>query len=179
MQVTMRVGIMAWRVSQNHNIKRFNRFKRISYQGHKITSMGKIYQKSDDGRKREVSNARVRGLLKCPALNRIGSTLKVSGSFTEVKRKTSVKMETNRNAITKSIGLLELESWAQELARSLMRLMSGGTTYRKSTKTTIFLCSGSATVEVLVLLNSLRLVKGSRRECERGIYESDQTRFDV
>jgi hypothetical protein len=104
MQVTMRVGIMAWRVSQNHNIKRFNRFKRISYQGHKITSMGKIYQKSDDGRKREVSNARVRGLLKCPALNRIGSTLKVSGSFTEVKRKTSVKMETNRNAITKSIG---------------------------------------------------------------------------
>jgi len=125
--------------------------------------MGKIYQKSDDGRKREASNARVRGLLKCPALNRIGSTLRVRGSLTEVKRKSSMAMATNRNAITKNIGLLELESWAQGLAWSLRRLMSGGTTYRKSTKTTIFLCSGSTTVEVLVLLNSLRLVWGSRR----------------
>jgi hypothetical protein len=163
MQVMMKVG-MVWRASQNHNIKRFNRFKRSSNQGDKVTSMGKTYQKSDDGRKRETSNERVRGgLEKCPALNRTGSTLRVRGSLTEVKRKASMAMARNRHAITKNIGLLELESWAQGLAWSLRRLMSGGTTYRKSTKTTIFLCSGSTTVEVLVLLNSLRLVWGSRR----------------
>jgi hypothetical protein len=69
MQVMMRVGIMAWRVSQNHNIKRFNRFKRNSYQRDKITSMRNTIQKSDDGRKREASNASVRGQEKCPALN--------------------------------------------------------------------------------------------------------------
>jgi hypothetical protein len=96
MQVMIRTG-MTWRVSQNHNIKRFNRFKRISYQGDKLMSMGKTYQKSDDGRKREASNERVRrGLEKCPARNRTGSTLRVRGSLTEVKRKISVTMARNR-----------------------------------------------------------------------------------
>jgi hypothetical protein len=108
MQVMVRVG-MAWRVSQNHNIKRFNRYKRISDQGDKITSMRKTYQKSDDGRKREASNARVRrGLEKCPALNRTGSTVRVRGSLTEVKRKTSMAMARNKHAITNSkIGLFK------------------------------------------------------------------------
>ncbi len=84
--------------------------------------MGKTIQKSDNGKKRDATNERVRGAEKSPALKRSDSTLRVRGSLTEVKRKSSMAMATNRNAITKSIGLLELESWAQGLAWSLRRL---------------------------------------------------------
>jgi hypothetical protein len=58
---------MDWRVSQNHNINRFNTPNSISYQGDKITSIGKTNQKSGEGKKMEASNERVRGAEKCPA----------------------------------------------------------------------------------------------------------------
>jgi len=108
--------------------------------------MGKTIQKSDNGKKRDATNERVRGAEKSPALKQSDSTLTVKGSLTEVKRKiTSMGMTRDRHVITK-IGLFKLGSWAQGLdwgvrITQMVKLMSGRKTYRKSTKTFIFLCS--------------------------------------
>ena len=48
--------------------------------------MGKTSQKSDDGRKREASNERVRGAEKSPGVTRSGSIVGVRGSLREMKR---------------------------------------------------------------------------------------------
>jgi len=63
--------------------------------------MRKTSQKSDNGKKREAINERVRGPEKSPDLKRSESTLRVRGSLTEVKRKRSMAMTRDRShAIT-------------------------------------------------------------------------------
>ena len=133
MQIMKKAG-MAWRVWQTHNKHRFKTSNASSNQGDKITNMEKANQNSGEGKKTEASSERVRGAEKCPALKWSGSTLR--GSLTEVKRKRRVAMARDRHAIT-NISLLKLWSWAQ----GFPRMSSGGTTYLKSTKKRILLCS--------------------------------------